>query len=64
MPVRGGGGHPRAQAGERAGATAHHDGVEITHRQTRIIKSGNNIGREPFGVRPGIDGDPLGQHGA
>ena len=61
MPVRGGGRHPGPQAGERAGTAAHHDGVEIGHRQLGIGERGQHVGREPLGVRPGVDGDPLGE---
>ena len=63
MPVGGGGRHPDPQAGERAGAAAHHDGVEVAHRHPRVGEGGQHVRREPFGVRPGVDGDPLGQHG-
>ena len=64
MTVSGGGRHPGPQTGERAGTAAHHDRVEIGHRQPGVGQRGQHVRGEPFGVRPGVDGDPFGQHGA
>ena len=61
MPVCGGGRHAGPQTGERAGTTAHHDRVEVGHRQFGVGERGQHVRREPFGVRAGIDGDPFGE---
>jgi hypothetical protein len=63
MPVCGGGRHSGPQTGKRAGATAHHDAVQVGHRQRGIGEGGQHVGSKPFGMCPGVDGDPLSQHG-
>ena len=40
------------------------DTVEVGHRQCGVGKRVHHVGGEPLGVRAGVDGDPLAQHGA